>query len=86
VKDRYIAPGGLEAMVVPLSGDGEAVREAAVVFGRDFAIARAPSSEKPGGSLILVSRGEEANHLLPELEKIPINLSKQDESVVFRCQ
>jgi hypothetical protein len=48
-----------------------------VVFGKDLAIARAPNSENPGGSLLPVSRGEEVDLLNPELEVLPVKLSEQ---------
>jgi hypothetical protein len=76
-KDRYIAPGKLEALVTPSAEEYEAQREAEVVFGPRLVMARAPNPEKPGGALVLVSRGEEVDLPAPELEPIPAKLSKQ---------
>jgi hypothetical protein len=64
-------------LVVPQAEDGEAMREAAVVFWQGIQVARVPNFEKPGGSFILVSRGEEVALRRPEFEGFPGKLSKQ---------
>jgi hypothetical protein len=47
------------------------------MFGPDSAVARAPSPEKPGGSLIVVSRGEGVDRPVRELERRLLKLSQQ---------
>jgi hypothetical protein len=76
-KCRYIAPGCLEALVIPRAEDGEAEREAALAFGKDLASAKGPNAEKPGSYLILATRGEDVD--LPEqgLAGIPVEPFKQ---------
>jgi hypothetical protein len=65
----------LEALVIPQTLDSEAQREAEVIFGGNLEIARAPNPEKPGSSLVLVTRGESID--LPEPERIPVERSKK---------
>jgi hypothetical protein len=76
-KDRYIAPGGLEARVLRPVADREAEREDMAVFGPGLAEGMTRNVEKPGGSLILVTRAERVEAREPELERLMGSLRKQ---------